>query len=89
MSDPVDDVDIHLSDLFTWLVGVVGQAILWASLASAGFAVLGAVIAPGVMFWIAAAVAGPIVFGWRLAGAQAPMPHDVRADVETERKAGR
>ncbi len=83
MMTRMDNVDLHLSQLATWLVRTVGSALLWATFIPL---VLGAIVlgvkAPE-MLWLAI-ISGPLVFGWRLAAAEAPMPAEMPVKIPDE-----
>lgn len=76
----MENVDLHLTLLFGWLVRTVGLALMWSIVVL--FVIVGAALLidePGLA-WVAVAV-GPVVFAWALMGAQAPMPSGVDKEL--------
>lgn len=71
-----DNIDLHLTQLATWLVRTIGRAIMWAVLGSVAIAIAGGILNP-VLGWTLGGLAGPVLFAWRLMDAAAPFPVEV------------
>lgn len=73
MSDGTENLDLHLTLLFGWLVRTVGSALLMATVIPIVLAIVAIATDEAGFIW-AAAVVGPLVFALRLYTAAAPMP---------------
>lgn len=69
----MDNLDLHLTALFTWAFRTLGKALVWAFTAAVVAGIAAAAIdEPGL--YLLAGLVGPLVFGWQLMSAEAPFP---------------
>lgn len=68
-----ENLDLHLTPLFGWLLRTVGDALMWSMLIPIAIGVVAAFAGQPDLIWLAVAI-GPLVFASQLSKAQAPMP---------------
>jgi len=68
-----ENVDLHMTELATWMVRTFGRALMASLVIPAVLAVVGVFAdLPGLV--VIGLVIGPFIFAWRLMDAAAPFP---------------
>lgn len=76
MSEPNENLDLHLTQLVQWIVHTVGAALLVGCLIGGVVSAVGVAAESGITVAIGGALGG-LVFAFMLFTADAPLPADV------------